>query len=106
MKTGTELITEERQRQIEVEGWDSEHDDEQDAGSLAVAGACYALDVVAKNKKADISWQARYAQAAGEFWPYDREEWWKPTIDPVRQLVKAGALIAAEIDRLQRELYK
>ena len=32
-------------------------------------------------------------------------EWWKPSIDPVRNLAKAGALIAAEIDRLQRQLH-
>jgi len=35
--------------------------------------------------------------------PFD-EEWWKPSPDdPVWQLVKAGALIAAEIDRLRRK---
>lgn len=33
-------------------------------------------------------------------WPWDLKRHWKPTPgDPVRQLVKAGALIAAEIDR-------
>jgi hypothetical protein len=33
-------------------------------------------------------------------WPWDGE-WWKPNYnDPVRNLVKAGALIAAEIDRV------
>jgi hypothetical protein len=35
-------------------------------------------------------------------WPWDAE-WWKPSPDSVRNLVKAGALIAAEIDRLQRK---
>jgi hypothetical protein len=35
------------------------------------------------------------------YWPWDKE-WWKPSDDPTRNLVKAGALIAAEIDRLQR----
>lgn len=35
-------------------------------------------------------------------WPWDKE-WWKPSKDQVRNLVKAGALIAAEIDRLQRK---
>lgn len=34
-------------------------------------------------------------------WPWD-ENWWKPSLDPIRNLVKAGALLAAEIDRLQR----
>jgi len=35
-------------------------------------------------------------------WPWG-SEWWKPSKDPIRDLVKAGALIAAEIDRLQKE---
>ena len=35
-------------------------------------------------------------------WPWD-ESWFKPTPDDrIRELVKAGALILAEIDRLQR----
>lgn len=34
-------------------------------------------------------------------WPFDAS-WWKPSNDPIRNLIKAGALIAAEIDRLQR----
>jgi len=33
-------------------------------------------------------------------WPWEKS-WWKPTPnDRVKELVKAGALIAAEIDRL------
>jgi hypothetical protein len=32
-------------------------------------------------------------------WPWDAK-WWKPSVDHVRNLVKAGALIAAEIDRM------
>ena len=32
-------------------------------------------------------------------WPWG-QAWWKPSTDPIRNLVKAGALIAAEIDRL------
>lgn len=34
-------------------------------------------------------------------WPFG-QDWWKPSNDPIRNLVKAGALIAAEIDRLHR----
>jgi hypothetical protein len=37
-------------------------------------------------------------------WPKEwNVDWWKPSDDPIRNLVKAGALIAAEIDRLQRK---
>jgi len=32
MKTGVELIADERQRQIEVEGWTAEHDDANEYG--------------------------------------------------------------------------
>ncbi len=98
---GAMLIAKERTRQVEEEGWDDAHDDDRETGSLAVAGACYALDVVAKNENVHFSWQVRYAELAGELFPFDRE-WWKPTLDPIRELVKAGALIAAEIDRLHR----
>jgi hypothetical protein len=88
MKSGIDLIADERLRQVSQEGWTPEHDDEHDGSELADAAAAYAL------------------QASGEFslasrhWPFD--DGWKPSSDPIRNLVKAGALIAAEIDRLQR----
>ena len=104
MKTGAELITDERQRQIEKEGWTPEHDDEQKV-ALCVAGASYALDVAARLALTDWDsefWSDSYQKIAREYWPWDAE-WWKPTPqDNIRELVKAGALIAAEIDRLQR----
>jgi len=93
--TGSELIAAERRRQIEKEGWTAEHDQEHVAMSLAKAGACYALDVAEPGVRKPLR------QCMFDFWPWS-EEWWKPTPDdPVRQLVKAGALIAAEIDRIQ-----
>lgn len=90
MKTGIELIAEERKRQVEEEGWTAEHDAEHDAGELAVAGVCYAMNAsrLFKNSNFYMSW-----------WPWDKV-WWRPTND-IRDLTKAGALIAAEIDRLQ-----
>ncbi len=103
MKTGIELIAEERKRQIEVEGWDEKHDDNHLAFSLSTAGACYALDFIAsKPIKINSNFQT-LNDVLDYVWPFDGE-WWKPTPeDPVRQLTKAGALIAAEIDRLQRQ---
>lgn len=89
MKTGIELITKERQRQIDVEGWTPEHDDEHVDGQLAKAAACYADPF-------------GFFQGIPSRWPWFAE-WYKPSAnDRVRDLVKAGALIAAEIDRLQR----
>lgn len=95
MKTGIELIAEERNRQIEVEGYDQDHDSEHSAGELAMAAMCYAMDPV---------W--RPANMAPMGWPwvgYDKLDGFKPTPDDrIRELVKAGALIAAEIDRIQK----
>ena len=90
METGVELITIERKRQIEQEGWTVEHDRKQVNDELAIVASIYALPPYCR----DITLRARFP----ETWSY---EWWKPTPeDRVRELVKAGALIAAEIDRL------
>lgn len=81
----------ERRRQVEAEGWTPEHDDEHAEG-LACAAACYAAGsrrLMIEGDMADI-----------EVWPWD-ESWWKPT-NRRRDLVKAGALILAEIERLDR----
>ena len=42
--TGTELITQERQRQIDVEGYDAAHDDQHQYGWLAIQAAALAID--------------------------------------------------------------
>lgn len=85
---GAALITAERDRQITVEGWTPEHDDEHAHNELAFAAMSYLREAL------DMD---------GIFeWPWDRS-WWRPSDDPIRNLVKAGALIAAEIDRLQRK---
>jgi hypothetical protein len=98
INTGVELIAAERKRQIEQEGWMPEHDDEHEEGELAFAGAAYA-HFVGMTLIAGVELGAHWIP---EMWPFDRE-WWKPSPDPIRNLVKAGALIAAEIDRLQRK---
>lgn len=82
----------ERRRQIEAEGWTPEHDDQHETGELARAAACYALVAGGMNPRADTLFVA---------WPW-HPAWWKPTDEPRRNLVKAGALILAEIERLDR----
>ncbi len=74
----------ERQRQINAEGWTPEHDDAHTNRELAKAATCYA---------------SQYPLAAS-YWPWDLG-WWKPA-DHRRNMVKAGALILAEIERLDR----
>lgn len=88
--SGIERIAKERQRQIEAEGWTPEHDDGHDNGSLIRAAAMY-LGAADGAITDDML----------RFWPWSMD-WWKPSDDPMRNLEKAGALIAAEIDRLER----
>ena len=89
------MIVKERQRQIAEEGYDPAHDDEHMRGELAIAAICYA-QATRENSPTISSW-----------WPWD-VEYWKPcqkgsiAVDRERCLVKAGALIYAEIDRLTR----
>ncbi len=94
--TGAERIAAERQRQIKTEGWSASHDAEHDAGELIAAARCYA-HAAACQVGSGIPTNA----PTGGWWPW-HEQWWKPSTDPIRNLEKAGALIAAEIDRLQR----
>lgn len=76
-------VINERNRQVVVEGWTAKHDDTHTAGELALAGAVYAV-----------------GPALLPFWPWDLD-WWKPK-DRRTDLVRAAALIVAEIERLDR----
>lgn len=98
--SGAELIAAERERQVRAEGWSAAHDDQHDRCELLDAALCYAG--VAGSQILDSDKGKEAATGLLEGWPWDAS-WWKPTPnDPVRNLVKAGALIAAEIDRLIR----
>jgi hypothetical protein len=94
MMVGMELIAAERERQVSDEGWTPEHDDEHVRGELALAAACYAVPYPD-------------AHAAGWSWPFEPELFKRTPnggdVDSrISELTKAGALIAAEIDRLGR----
>lgn len=89
MSKGAERIARERLRQIEEEGWTPEHDvAEHPAGDLASAALCYLLFDEGEPE------DSRKIQNRWPFAPY----WFKPK-DRIRNLERAGALIAAEIDR-------
>lgn len=87
---GAERIAAERKRQESLHDWSPEHDDEHDTFQLSKAAMAYLS--AARGSMA-------FAEAA---WPWDAE-WWHPSTDPIRNLEKAGALLAAEIDRLLRK---
>ena len=79
----------ERFRQIEAEGWSTEHDDLQHCvGDLATAGAVYALHAGTASISPPKEWE----------WS---EGWWKPA-GFRRDLVKAAALIIAEGEKFDR----
>lgn len=76
----------ERRRQVEAEGWTPEHDDLYCAAELPRAAAAYILS--GANDEAPA------------IWPFVAK-WWKPR-DARANYVRAGALILAEIERLDR----
>ncbi len=88
---GVEMIAAERRRQVEYEGWTANHDDAAHGdGELADAAAELIVDGL-------DYWDHDPLDMCGSLAKFGREGS-KP--DPVRCLVIAGALIAAEIDRL------
>ena len=102
--TGIKLIARERKRQIEKEGWTAEHDDEHKQGQLVDAAVCYALPEKYRDIDIIVKYTRNYTREFFDaFWPWEDKDW-KPTPDNrIRELEKAGALIAAEIDRLLRK---
>lgn len=95
---GVAAIAYERFRQMEDEGFDALHDDaEHDSGILAAAGAAYAFHA---GDQLHPYTQGDGGDDAPHWWPFE-SSWWKPGA-PLRDLTKAGALIAAEIDRVMR----
>jgi hypothetical protein len=101
-ETAARDVLAERQRQITAEGWTPEHDGNRSDGSLALAAACYARNAGTWLQSGKYVSRLKYASLSpqGPGWPW-RDEWWKPTSER-RDLVKAGALILAEIERLDR----
>lgn len=86
----------ERMRQIHDEGWSSAHDDAHDFGKLACAGAAYAINA------SDEIHSGESLKYPPSCWPPDwYPSWWKPK-NPRRDLIRAAALIVAEIERLDR----
>ena len=115
MKSGVNLICEERARQKSKHNWTEAHDDGHDDGNLALAAACYATP-----KRIYIKREFAVGLSFGDPFPWEGKFDARPhdgnvllKVDPspvdqkqrqkrIRLLVKAGALLAAEIDRLHR----
>ena len=96
-------IAAERCRQVEQEGWTPEHDDEHSDYSLAQAAATYAIGATVGGPERSVMdefGRSGTVSRVHSLWPWD-DAWFKPK-SRRRDLVKAGALIVAEIERLDR----
>lgn len=94
---GAGAIASERVRQIEKEGWTPDHDDALADYGLTKAALCYAHTAtlpVAPAVETVLDFLRKY-------WPWTTG-WWKPSLNRKRNIEKAGALLAAEWDRLDR----
>lgn len=105
LKTGAELITAERERHILHEGRTPEHDAAHKPGTLTVAAIVYATLAASSP---DMRQRFRDEKEQGltpRHWPWDSSSFKIGANDDgdsrIRELTKAGALIAAEIDRIQ-----
>lgn len=107
-------IAAERRRQIEAEGWTPEHDDTHFRGEMARAAAAYAvhasmpadlefpIEILGRTLHGRERWfGVGVVHVENMIWPWD-VKWWKPK-DRRRDLIRAAALIVAEIERLDRE---
>lgn len=92
-------IAAERRRQVEVEGWSVAHDDEHTGGEMAKAAACYAAGRIVFAIPQEIA-PDRGAAGYRSIWPWDLK-WWKPKSYRLN-LIRAAALLVAEIERLDR----
>lgn len=97
--TGVKAIAAERERQLHAEGFTRDGDQQYRRGELARAATAYvqlaAMDLEAGTRN-HIAWRE-----PASVWPW-APEWWKP-VDARRDLVRAGALIAAQIDAIDSQ---
>lgn len=92
----------ERNRQIEQEHYSIKHDDSYQMNELSRAAASYVNNVVSRGWVFNSVYgpEAYQSEEVPDLWPWS-DEHWKPK-NPRRDLVKAAALIIAEIDRMDR----
>lgn len=101
-----DMVGAERIRQITAEGFTTDHDDQHADGVLARAGACYAMNA---GKAAQYEERHEIRMLPADYarspmpaeWPWALD-WWKPKTQ-MQDLLRAAALILAEIERRLRQ---
>jgi len=96
-------VAAERRRQIVEEGWTAAHDDTHAAGEIARAASAYALvGALTQHQRAHLFPSSIGCTLVLDIWPRGwSRAWFKPK-DCRRDLVRAAALIVAEIERCDR----
>lgn len=89
-------VISERRRQIEKEGYTHAHDDAHDEGEIALAAALYAIPYDNPRIEQDDFIALDMALQLGHGWTL------KPEPNKRKRLVKAAALLFAEIERIDR----
>lgn len=101
-------VIDERLRQQNVEGWSLEHDDAHSSGEMAAAAATYAYSTTLSDRHRQYVsgiYSIENSATLRDLWPASwSKSWWKPTARR-RDLVKAAALLIAEIERLDRAAF-
>lgn len=91
----------ERKRQIDQEHYSHEHDDEYDQNELIRAASSYLSHVIGRGWVFKETCPETYQdEEAPDLWPWDLD-FWKPK-NPRRDLVRAAALLIAEIEKIDR----
>lgn len=99
--TGVDRIRAERQRQLEVKGYSTEHDAEHGPEELLQAAIAYTLG---SEPWALITGRRKAVPGTLTWWPWKPDQLHLTPADRRRELAKAGALIAAAIDVLDAEI--
>lgn len=117
MKTGIELIAQERQEQIEKHGYNKSHDKKHDGGNLALNASIlaspqviYEIEAFANSTRINAlnvspDWKLPHLAQKGNIIVHNSKLGKR---ERIKQLIVAGALICAEIDRInvQKEFKK
>lgn len=102
MSAFASAVLAERQRQIQVEGWDAVHDDAHARGELAQAGAAYLIGPDTLELTDYESRFDRIVKVSGRLlWPWG-VDWYKPKDDFRRRIVQGCALGIAEGEKFDR----
>ncbi|MFN3200070.1 MAG: hypothetical protein ACE366_16860 [Bradymonadia bacterium] len=109
--TGAERIAIERHRQLTAEGWTHQHDAKHTGHEITLAAIAYAASALPNGNAVILAKPGEHGRRLYlDPFPWDSSWDKRPTgsssiREKIRALEKAGALLAAEIDRLKAQAF-